>query len=130
MHRQISTSGVASPSLAFKDPPGFSSPISRRSFAAAAPPPSSAADPSVAAQHHLTALTSLLNPLIAQNDEVIRLRAEVELWRGEWQRCDRERRRLEAIVNSEDPAKGRPKYTVALIDGDGLIVSSSSIAFC
>lgn len=122
MQRQVSSTGATSTStLAFKDQ-GFPSPIGRRSFAAASTPSSS--DPSVTATHHLNALSAVLNPLIAQSDEVIRLRAEVELWRGEWQRCDRERRRLEAIVSTEDPAKGRPKFTVALIDGDGLIVST------
>lgn len=81
-------------------------------------------DPSAAATHHLNALNTLLNPLIAQNDEVIRLRAEVELWRGEWQRCDRERRRLEGVlsVKNSEPING-PAFSVVLLDGDGLIVS-------
>jgi hypothetical protein len=74
----------------------------------------------------LTALHSLLNPLIAQNDEVIRLRAEVELWRGEWQRCDRERRRLEGVLNAKnsEPIDG-PPFSAVILDGDGLIVSDS-----
>lgn len=58
-------------------------------------------EPGAAAAHHLQALTALLGPLSAQTEEIHRLRAEVELWRGEWQRCDRERRRLEAIVSAK-----------------------------
>ncbi|WOO76924.1 uncharacterized protein LOC62_01G000537 [Vanrija pseudolonga] len=79
-------------------------------------------EPAAAAAHHLQALTALLGPLSAQTEEIHRLRAEVELWRGEWQRCDRERRRLEAIVSakSSEPIQGSP-FSVVLIDGDGLI---------
>ncbi|KAL1413237.1 hypothetical protein Q8F55_000990 [Vanrija albida] len=82
----------------------------------------STAEPGAAAAHHLQALTALLGPLAAQTEEIHRLRAEVEIWRGEWQRCDRERRRLEAIVSakSAEPIQG-PPFSAVLIDGDGLI---------
>lgn len=116
------------PSLSFMDQP-FPSPIGRPRGSMGSIPfgnggaPNAATEPAQAAQHHLQALSNVIGPLCQQNDEVIRLRAEVELWRGEWQRCDRERRRLESIVKSDDPVKGRPKFSVALIDGDGLIVS-------
>lgn len=104
---------------------------SRTGFSASTPssahstgPMSHQSDPSAATSHHLNALNNLLQPLIAQSDEVIRLRAEVELWRGEWQRCDRERRRLEGVLNSKnnEPIDG-PPFSAVLIDGDGLIVS-------
>ncbi|BEI86100.1 hypothetical protein CcaverHIS002_0603870 [Cutaneotrichosporon cavernicola] len=132
MHRQSSGAGAVNsvtptgPSLSFMDQP-FPSPIGRPrgsmgniGFGNPATP-NAPAEPAQAAQHHLTALSNIIEPLCRQNDELIRLRAEVELWRGEWQRRDRECRRLESIVKSEDPAKGRPKFSVALIDGDGLI---------
>lgn len=135
MHRQNSGAGTAmgngaapNPSLAFMDQP-FPSPIGRPRGSmggmafGGSPAANATTEPAQAAQHHLQALTNIIGPLCQQNDEIIRLRAEVELWRGEWQRCDRERRRLESILKSDDPTKGRPKFSVALVDGDGLIVS-------
>lgn len=47
---------------------------------------------------HLESLTILLNPLLAQADEVERLRKEVEMWKSEWARAERERKRLEEKV--------------------------------
>ncbi|TXT16059.1 hypothetical protein VHUM_00562 [Vanrija humicola] len=143
MRRQTSsasaTGGSITPTASglsgFFDQP-FPSPIGQRPprssvpLNSAPPPPAGAvaadprngagnghAEPGAAAAHHLQALTALLGPLAAQTEEIHRLRAEVELWRGEWQRCDRERRRLEAIVN----AKSAEPVGVVLIDGDGLI---------
>ncbi|GMK59906.1 hypothetical protein CspeluHIS016_0901230 [Cutaneotrichosporon spelunceum] len=145
MHRQSSGAGAGNtvtptaPNLSFMDPP-FPSPIGRprgsfgnkgfgnANSANTSTPPNVPAEPAQAAQQHLTALSNIIEPLCRQNDEVIRLRAEVELWRGEWQRRDRECRRLETIVKSEDPAKGRPKFSVALIDGDGLIFQDEHLS--
>lgn len=122
------------PNLSFLDT-SFPSPIGavggaasigrhRGSFATPANPAPPATDPAATATHHLNALQSVLNPLIAQSEEVIRLRAEVELWRGEWQRCDRERRRLDGIVatKNNEHVNGQA-FSVVLLDGDGLIVS-------
>lgn len=47
---------------------------------------------------HLESLTILLNPLVAQADEVERLHKEVEMWKSEWARAERERKRLEDKV--------------------------------
>lgn len=47
---------------------------------------------------HLESLTILLNPLVAQADEVERLRKEVEMWKSEWARAERERKKLEEKV--------------------------------
>jgi hypothetical protein len=140
MHRQPSTNGTTTAHLAAFLDPSFPSPIGtgiggptnaavgsgvgRARAAFPAPPAGSGSDPSAAVTHHLNALNSLLNPLIGQQDEIIRLRAEVELWRGEWQRCDRERRRLEDAINmkNNEPVDG-PAFSVVLLDGDGFIVS-------
>jgi hypothetical protein len=92
-------------------------------------------------QGHLDALTGLVTPLLAAQEEVERLRKEVELWRGEWAKGEREKKRLEAIVEEQSLvvtnkvglfARGSVsssrksksgKFSVVLIDGDGLIVS-------
>ncbi|CAK9785539.1 hypothetical protein CC85DRAFT_284497 [Cutaneotrichosporon oleaginosum] len=140
MHRQSSGTGTGTsatptaPSLAFMDQP-FPSPIGRARgamgnaafgspAASSTASPNPATEPAQAAQYHLTALSSILEPLCRQNDELIRLRTEVELWRDQWQRCERECRRLGSI----DPAKGRPKFSVALIDGDGLIFQDEHLS--
>lgn len=47
---------------------------------------------------HLESLTILLNPLVAQADEVERLRKEVEMWKSEWARAERGRKKLEEKV--------------------------------
>lgn len=47
---------------------------------------------------HLESLTILLNPLMAQADEVERLRKEVDMWKSEWARAEMERKRLEEKV--------------------------------
>lgn len=80
---------------------------------------------------HLESLTILLNPLVAQADEVERLRKEVEMWKSEWARAERERKRLEEKVGGMgmelEKAVGKSRdnvgtsFTAVLIDGDGLI---------
>ena len=52
-------------------------------------------------QGHLDALSQLVTPLLAAQEEVERLRKEVELWRGEWGKGEKERKRLEGIVEEQ-----------------------------
>ncbi|ADV25070.1 Hypothetical Protein CGB_K4360C [Cryptococcus gattii WM276] len=80
---------------------------------------------------HLESLTILLNPLVTQADEVERLRKEVEMWKSEWARAERERKRLEDKVGGMgmdlEKAVGKrtdnagPSFTAVLINGDDLI---------
>nr|KIR83195.1 hypothetical protein I308_06536 [Cryptococcus tetragattii IND107] len=80
---------------------------------------------------HLESLTILLNPLVAQADEVERLRKEVEMWKSEWARAERERKKLEEKVGGMgmefEKAVGKrtdnagPSFTAVLINGDDLI---------
>lgn len=81
-------------------------------------------NPAAAVSHHLQSLTNLLNPLLTASDDVARLRAEVDMWRAEWQRCDRERRRLETLVSVGDSG---PVFTAVLIDGDNLVFDDAYI---
>jgi hypothetical protein len=50
--------------------------------------------------HHLESLAGLLHPLLAQSNEVEKLRKEVELWKNEWARAEGERKRLEGVLAS------------------------------
>nr|KIR44514.1 hypothetical protein I312_06264 [Cryptococcus bacillisporus CA1280] len=80
---------------------------------------------------HLESLTILLNPLMAQADEVERLRKEVDMWKSEWARAEMERKRLEEKVGGMgmefEKAVGKrtdnagPSFTAVLINGDDLI---------
>ena len=39
---------------------------------------------------------------MAGQDEVEKLRKEVEMWKGEWGRSDKEKKRLEAIIEQQE----------------------------
>ena len=88
------------------------------------PDPVPSPNPAAAVSHHLQSLTSLLRHLMSASDDVARLRAEVDMWRAEWQRCDRERRRLETLVSVGDAG---PVFTAVLIDGDSLVFDDAYI---
>lgn len=97
-------------------------------------------------QGHLSALSGLMAPLAGATEEVERLRKEVEMWKAEWGKGERERKRLETVIEeqaSSSSGKVSPsllphpsywslkrltrqsgKFSAVLIDGDGLIVSS------
>lgn len=62
-------------------------------------------DPAGQVAHHLMSLSTLFNPLLLQSDEVDRLRREVDMWKGEWARVDRERKGLEDVVASAPSPK-------------------------
>lgn len=65
--------------------------------------PSSAGSRDVVAevQSHLQALSGLMAPLAGATEEVERLRKEVELWKAEWGKGEKERRRLETIIEEQ-----------------------------
>ena len=45
---------------------------------------------------HIEALYGLVDGIAYQSDEVDRLRKEVEMWRSEWAKSDKQRRNLES----------------------------------
>ena len=47
---------------------------------------------------HLNALTSLFEPLLAGSEEVEQLRNEVDLWKSEWVRAEKDKKRLEKSI--------------------------------
>lgn len=65
-------------------------------------PPANAAEQ---VAHHLMSLSTIFNPLLMQGEEVERLRMEVEMWKGEWGRLDKELRRLESAVKTVQAQK-------------------------
>jgi len=66
-------------------------------------------------QSHLSALGGLLNGLVGEREEVERLRKEVEMWKGEWGRVERERKRLEGIVQDHEQCAGLNKVSSLLL---------------
>ena len=56
-------------------------------------------------QTHFSALGGLLHGLLGEREEVERLRKEVEMWKGEWGRVERERKRLESAVQEHEQAE-------------------------
>ncbi len=62
-------------------------------------------DPAGQIAHHLQSLATLFNPLLQQSDEVQSLRKEVEMWKGEWGKVDKEKKRLENIVANPSSPK-------------------------
>ena len=82
-----------------------------------------ATDPAAQVAHHLLSLSTIFNPLLFQQDEVERLKQEVEMWKEAWGKVEKERKRLEAVMASPSARKPvGPTSTAVLIDGDGLIV--------
>lgn len=82
-----------------------------------------ATDPAAQVAHHLLSLSTIFNPLLFQQDEVERLKQEVEMWKEAWGKVEKERKRLEAVMASPSARKPvGPTFTAVLIDGDGLIV--------
>ncbi|WVQ76165.1 hypothetical protein IAR50_005820 [Cryptococcus sp. DSM 104548] len=80
--------------------------------------------------HHLDALRGLLGPLMADAEQVQKLKKEVEMWKGEWSKGERDRRELEeriGVLEVERSGKKPfgPVFTAVLIDGDGLIFQDS-----
>jgi hypothetical protein len=93
---------IASPRTAVAIP---HSPVSARTVPAA---PNSAsagypvagptADPAGQVAHHLSAIQGLLGPMMSGVEDMERLKKEVEMWKGEWGRVEREKKRLEGVV--------------------------------
>jgi hypothetical protein len=48
--------------------------------------------------HHLSVIQGLLGPMISGVEDMERLKKEVEMWKGEWGRVEREKKRLEGVV--------------------------------
>ena len=77
-------------------------------------PVSANKDVATEVQSHLTALGGLLNGLVGEREEVERLRREVEMWKGEWGRVERERKRLEGVVLDQEHVAGLNKVSLEL----------------
>ena len=67
-------------------------------------------DASAQLAHHLMAISSIINPLLKQADEVDKLKMEVEMLRGEWFRVEAERKRIENMLILTQSPKVRIVY--------------------
>jgi hypothetical protein len=63
-------------------------------------------DPAGQVSHHLAAIQGLLAPMMAGAEEMQRLKKEVEMWKGEWGKVDREKKRLEGVVQGLEERQG------------------------
>ncbi|TYJ51489.1 hypothetical protein B9479_007936 [Cryptococcus floricola] len=93
-------------------------------------PARTANDTAMDVARHLDSLRGLLGPLISEADQVEKLKKEVEMWKGEWSKGEKDRRGLEeriGVLEVEKSAKKPvgPMFTAVLIDGDGLIFRDS-----
>ncbi|WWD22538.1 hypothetical protein CI109_107031 [Kwoniella shandongensis] len=124
---QASLYYASSPNQTFPSPINSIAARSSSTKTLAQSPALSHLDPAALIKAHLEGLSSALSPLLAQSDEVQKLRTEVEIWKAEWVRLNDEKRKLESMLAQSSKAKVGPGFTAVLIDGDGLIFQESLI---
>jgi hypothetical protein len=73
-------------------------PAAPNSASAGYPVAGPTADPAGQVAHHLSAIQGLLGPMMSGVEDMERLKKEVEMWKGEWGRVEREKKRLEGVV--------------------------------
>lgn len=60
-------------------------------------------DVAVQVAHHLAGLSALLKPMMGKSEEVVSLKAEVQMWKDAWGKLERERQRLEETLSGKKP---------------------------
>ena len=63
--------------------------------------------------HHVSALSGLVGPMIASADDNERLRKEVEIWKLEWNKAEREKRKVQGLLDAALKGDGKVQMVVS-----------------